>query len=137
MPANSKATYTLTFRPLTMSTKEQPHEGSVFFPIPDGSGLLYRLVGRAEAPVPEGKIERAITAKAPHTEVLKCHNWLHKPQRFHILVERKAGDRSTQLVAPEYVDVPALSAKEVKLTVTSYTASTTNAVVTFKNDASG
>lgn len=57
MPPNSKAQYVVTFRPLSMSTPEQPHEGSVFFPIPDGSGLLYRLVGRAEAPVPEGKVE--------------------------------------------------------------------------------
>ncbi|KAG2489301.1 hypothetical protein HYH03_012133 [Edaphochlamys debaryana] len=134
---NSKASYPITFRPLTMSTPDQPHEGSVFFPIPDGTGLLYRLVGRAEAPVPEGKVEAAITAKAQHTEVLKCHNWLHKPQRFRILVERKSGDKSTQLTAPEYVDVPALSAKDIKLGVYSYTASTTNATVTFKNETSG
>lgn len=57
MPANSSATYTLTFRPLTMSAAEQPHQGSVFFPIPDGTGLLYMLEGRAEQPVQEGKVD--------------------------------------------------------------------------------
>ncbi|EFJ42226.1 hypothetical protein VOLCADRAFT_67248 [Volvox carteri f. nagariensis] len=137
VPANGKASYTITFRPLTMSSPDQPHEGSVFFPIPDGTGLLYRLVGRAEAPVPEGVVERHIQAKSQHTEVFKCHNWLHRPQRFHVLVERKTGDKSTQLLVPEYVDVPALSSKDVKMGVMSFTASTTQAVVKFKNEATG
>ena len=30
---------------MTMSPAEGPHEGSVFFPIPDGTGLLYNLAG--------------------------------------------------------------------------------------------
>lgn len=76
--------YSITFKPLAMSSAEQPHEGSAFFPIPDGSGLLYKLSGRAETPVPEGTVERALTAKAPHTEVLRVANWLHKPQRFKV-----------------------------------------------------
>ena len=63
VPAGGKVSYAVTFRPLTMSTPDQPHEGSAFFPIPDGTGLLYKLVGRAESPVPEGKVEKALTAK--------------------------------------------------------------------------
>ncbi len=49
VPAGGRADYPLTYRPLTMSAPEAPHEGSVFFPIPDGSGLLYRLVGQVRA----------------------------------------------------------------------------------------
>lgn len=45
VPAGGRAEYTLTYRPLTMSSSGAPHEGSVFFPIPDGSGLLYKLTG--------------------------------------------------------------------------------------------
>ncbi len=45
VPANGKAEYAITYRPVTMSSTAAPHEGSVFFPIPDGSGLLYRLSG--------------------------------------------------------------------------------------------
>lgn len=45
VPANGSAEYPLTYRPLTMSRAGAPHEGSLFFPIPDGSGLLYRLLG--------------------------------------------------------------------------------------------
>ena len=50
MPAGGCAEYPLTFRPLTMSQPGAPHAGSVFFPIPDGSGLLYRLEGSVSEP---------------------------------------------------------------------------------------
>jgi hypothetical protein len=50
VPAGGSADYTLVYKPLTMTTAEgQPHEGSVFFPIPDGSGLLYKLYGQVSA----------------------------------------------------------------------------------------
>lgn len=46
VPHGSSATYTVTYHPLTMTPPEgSPHTGSVFFPIPDGSGLLYALHG--------------------------------------------------------------------------------------------
>lgn len=45
--------------------------------------------------------------------------------------------RSTTLDGPEFVDIPALSSKDYKLTVHSFTASNTQATVTFKNEATG
>lgn len=87
--------------------------------------------------MPEGKIERALAAKEPASEALRCHNWLHRPQRFRVSVEKLSGDASTQLSTPQFVDVPALSHKDVSLSVVSYTASTTNAKVTFKNEETG
>eukprot|EP00967_Tisochrysis_lutea_P005767 scaffold6837_cov19-Tisochrysis_lutea.AAC.2 len=54
-----------------MTNPDHPHEGSVFFPIPDGSGQLYKLLGRATAPVAEAKVEHQIkitcTIQAMHT----------------------------------------------------------------------
>lgn len=46
--------------------------------------VFLQLVGKAEAPVPEGVIVTEVTAKAPHTLLLKVANWLHKPQRFKV-----------------------------------------------------
>jgi len=41
------AEYQLLYKPLTMTPADGPsHQGSVFFPIPDGSGLLYKLLGQ-------------------------------------------------------------------------------------------
>lgn len=137
VPAGGKASYTLTYRPLTMTRPDAPHEGSVFFPIPDGTGLLYRLVGKADTPVPEGVVDRPIVAKQVHTEVLTVHNWLGRPQRFKVGIERKQADKATSLTGPEYVDVPGHSSKDYKLSVFSYTASSTLANVSFTNEATG
>ena len=117
VPANNKSVYTLTYRPLTMTSADQPHEGSVFFPIPDGTGLLYKLVGSADAPVAEATIERSIAAKQGHVELLRVHNWLSKPQRFKVVVDRKQADKATVLEGADYVDVPAHSSKDYKLNV--------------------
>lgn len=47
VPAGGSAEYPLVYKPLTMTPAEgPPHEGNVFFPIPDGSGLLYKLHGQ-------------------------------------------------------------------------------------------
>lgn len=57
VPAGGEASYLITYRPLSMSTAEKQHEGSVFFPIPDGTGLLYKLTGVAHSPTPAGTIQ--------------------------------------------------------------------------------
>jgi hydrocephalus-inducing protein len=97
-----------------MTSPGQPHEGSVFLPIPDGTGLLYKLSGIATAPQAEAAIERQvgclpsllpqtltkvcpdsalaaaqISAKQAHVEVLRATNWLGRQQRFRVQVERK------------------------------------------------
>jgi hydrocephalus-inducing protein len=46
VPAGGSADYPITYHPVTMASPSNPHEGSAFFPLPDGSGLLYRLSGQ-------------------------------------------------------------------------------------------
>ena len=58
VPAGGQAEYRIEFRPLTMATADAPHTGSVFFPIPDGSGKLYRLQGTAAQPAPVAVYKR-------------------------------------------------------------------------------
>lgn len=53
----------------------------MFFPLPDGNGLLYNLLGVADAPKPAGFISRDIPCKTPYTEALPVTNWLRTPQR--------------------------------------------------------
>ena len=56
-------------------------QGSIFFPLPDGTGIMYNLVGTAEAPRPNGKVHRDVPSKVWYNEMLPVHNWLKKPQR--------------------------------------------------------
>ena len=57
-------------------------QGSVFFSLPDGSGLLYNVTGTAEGPKPVNNIQRDVPCKTPYTELLTVTNWLRRPQRW-------------------------------------------------------
>ncbi len=59
-------------------------QGSVFFSIPDGSGILYILHGISEPPKPEATITEEIKCKSHHTQTVSVHNWLPRPQRYLI-----------------------------------------------------
>ena len=78
---NSAGHYELTYHPLTMTTESTKHHGSIFFPFPDGNGLLHNLLGTAEAPKVAGVISQEIPCKTPHTELLTVENWTRRPQR--------------------------------------------------------
>ena len=62
VPAGGSAKYSITYRPLAMATADKPHEGSVFFPIPDGTALQFSLRGVADDPQPTDTIHRQVKA---------------------------------------------------------------------------
>lgn len=78
--------YEIVYYPLTMTNNEvkQKHVGSVFFPLPDGTGLMYNLNGLANPPVSIDKIQRDVPCKTNHVELLVIENWLKKAQRFKV-----------------------------------------------------
>jgi len=74
VPAKQTAQYEVTYSPKSMTTKQKkseeeeemvdvPHEGSLFFPLPNGTALLYKLKGVSTEPEAEGKIEQTMIAK--------------------------------------------------------------------------
>ena len=75
--AGAEAAYAITYRPLSMSTQEKQHEGSLFFPIPDGSGLLYKLAGVAQSPMPAGLIQCQVCCHCSHVPVLASAKVMH------------------------------------------------------------
>lgn len=56
-------------------------QGSVFFALPDGNGLLYNVTGIAEPPKAVSNIQRDVPCKTNYTELLTVTNWLRTPQR--------------------------------------------------------
>jgi len=57
VPANGAADYEITYFPLSMtanaevpSIKEESHNSTLFFPIPDGTAILYNLIGFSRPP---------------------------------------------------------------------------------------
>lgn len=65
----------------------QPHTGSIFFALPNGGGVLFRMEGKATEPRESGTISREVRAKSVHYETFKVTNWLHRAQRFRCMLE--------------------------------------------------
>ncbi|KAM9214465.1 hydrocephalus-inducing protein homolog [Leptosomus discolor] len=129
--------YKITYKPLTMSSENNKHQGSIFFPLPEGTGLYYLLQGTAEAPKCSGTIFRQVPCRTSYTELIPVSNWLNKRQRFLVVVDilkpEKLGSSSV-LQGLEYIDVPGSAKKDYKLTFLSYKEGVFNATVTFLNE---
>eukprot|EP01137_Pigoraptor_chileana_P033800 Opistho-2@25310 len=125
--------YEIAYTPLTM-TNDARHSGTVFFPLPDGSGLLYNLSGTADAPKPSGTINREVPCKTQYTELLPVTNWLKRPQRFKVSIEVSKPDSSTSLKGVDYIDVPGQMRRDYKLNFYAYKEGVTNARVVFRNE---
>ena len=58
IPPKSQGQYEIFYTPKTMTKKAgdqyDSHKGSLFFPLPNGTALLYKLTGIALEPEPEG-----------------------------------------------------------------------------------
>ncbi|XP_048371298.1 hydrocephalus-inducing protein homolog [Sphaerodactylus townsendi] len=129
--------YEITYRPLAMNVEGKKDQGSIFFPLPDGTGLLYHLQGTTEPPKSAGNILREVPCKTSYTELLPISNWLNKPQRFRVSVEIIKPERLeviTTLKTLDYIDVPAAAKKDHKLTFFSYKEGMFSAKVTFRNE---
>ncbi|ESO91099.1 hypothetical protein LOTGIDRAFT_122343, partial [Lottia gigantea] len=138
-PQQNKS-YELTYKPLTMTPEGKKHTGSIFFPLPDGTGLMYNLTGIAEPPKASGKITRDVPCKTSYTEILQVHNWLKKPQRFRVRVECLKVDKldaGTTVKGIEYIDVPASSKKDYKQTFYAYKEGVSAVKVIFTNEQTG
>ncbi|NXL83544.1 HYDIN protein, partial [Alectura lathami] len=130
--------YKITYTPLTMSSKKKKHQGSIFFPLPDGTGMHYLLQGTAESPKCSGTIFREVPCRTSYTEVIPVSNWLNKPQRFLVvtdILKPENLERGSVLHGLEYIDVPGSGRKDYKLTFLSYKEGVFNTMVTFLNEA--
>jgi len=76
---------------------------------------------QADTPTPEAVIERHLPAKARHLESIHVANWLHKPQRFRVGIERVVAAAATRLEGSEHIDVPAGADRQYNLAFYSYT----------------
>lgn len=134
-PMQSKS-YDIVFTPMeTLGAGDgSRHEGSVFFPMPDGSGILYKLIGTAEKPLVAGTITRDVPCKTAYTEVLSVSNWLKRTQRFKVSIELTKPDPSVILKGLDFFDVPPLILREYKLQYYAFKEGVTNAKVIFKNE---
>ena len=65
VPPKQQAKYEISYIPKTMTKKNsadvmETHKGSLFFPLPNGTALLYKLNGVATEPEPESIISESV-----------------------------------------------------------------------------
>ncbi|XP_009877078.1 PREDICTED: hydrocephalus-inducing protein-like, partial [Apaloderma vittatum] len=136
-PNQQQKPYKIIYKPLTMSSKNKKHQGSIFFPLPDGTGLYYLLQGTAETPKCSGTIFRQVPCRTSYTEIIPVSNWLNRPQRFLVVVDilkPEHPDNSSRLQGLKYIDVPSSATTDYKLTFLSYKEGVFEATLTFLNE---
>ncbi|KAG8562376.1 hypothetical protein GDO81_015657 [Engystomops pustulosus] len=129
--------YEMTYHPLVMSTEGKKHQGSVFFPLPDGTGLLYLLHGQADPPKSSGTVIREVPCKTSYTELLTVSNWLQKTQRFRAIIEilkPERVDSATSIKGLDYLEVPGGAKRDYKLNFHSHKEGIFATKVTFRNE---
>ncbi|XP_016051807.1 PREDICTED: hydrocephalus-inducing protein homolog [Miniopterus natalensis] len=136
-PHQQNKPYEITYKPRTMNLENRRHQGTLFFPLPDGTGWLYALHGVSEPPKAIASIYREVPCKTPYTELLPITNWLNKPQRFRVIVEilkPEKPDISVTLKGLDYIDVLSESKKDYKLNFFSHKEGLYSAKVIFRNE---
>jgi len=134
VPANGAIDYEITYLPMTMTAAGTRHEGALFFPLPDGTALVYNLVGTAAPPSPIDRIVKEIKAKQTSVQILQVPNWLKTTQRFKVTWEVEGVLDPTLLIqGANTIDVPGSTTKDYKLTFITYKLGVTKFTVTFKN----
>jgi hydrocephalus-inducing protein len=145
VPANGTAKFDVTFFPLSMTETDdgasanKELEGSLFFALPSGSALLYRLRGTSTKPDAEGVAKVTTAAKRILPVTLPLRNWLGIPQRFNVTIELDPGTNpsSTSFEGTQTVDLPAHGGFEYVLKCKAFKEGPCGAKVTFTNPKTG
>lgn len=147
VPAHGSANYEVTYHPKTMTGKEKhgdsdemvnvPHLGSLFFPLPNGTAILYDLKGIASPPESEGRIAETIPAKKQHNFIVPVKNWSRNTLRFKAKWDVEGEQPGLFIRGANTFDVAGESHKDYKLNFLALRAGTYRFRCEFKHEASG
>jgi hypothetical protein len=162
VPPKGTVDLPVTYRPLFMTVKDGPnepppvlpgsaaaqdstllmvglsvHTGTVFIPLPDGTGLLYNLSGKAQPPNNLAPIAAKGTAKKSISILVPIKNWMRSTQRFVVSWDAGKVPPAAQLKGARTIDIPGLGEREYKLTYTNALEGKSSIPLTFTNEGTG
>ena len=148
VPARGTANYEVTYLPKTMTKKEKaapdsedmvdvPHQGGLFFPLPNGTAIMCNLNGVATAPDCQGTITETIPAKKQHNFILPVKNWSRQTLRFNASWEVEGEQPALFLRGANTFDVAGETHKDYKLNFLALRAGVYKFKCTFKHTESG
>lgn len=154
VPAKGTAQFEVAYTPKTMTKmitvkkteneveteveEMQTHKGGLFFPLPNGTALLYNLIGTANEPEAEGNLTETVVAKKAKNVMVPIKNWSRESQRFSAKWEVE-GDEDPALFirGAKTFDVGGSSTKDYKLNFLSLKTGSYKFKVTFKAEKTG
>ena len=152
VPAGQTVNFDVTYFPLCMTygmgppaegsdepTDLPPLEGSLFFALPDGTALLYKLSGQAGKPEAESVTEVSTPAKKICAIRLPVANWLERAQRMAVKMDLDEGTdpASTKLEGTQTVDLVPSGTYEYVVKFKAFKEGACGARVTFTNPDTG
>ncbi|GMF15729.1 unnamed protein product [Phytophthora fragariaefolia] len=147
VPAHGKASLDVLYLPLTMtkqnsqeaidSQRPQVHKGSIFLAIPDGSALLYNVLGKASAPIPAAPISLSIAAKKTLSITIPIKNWLKTSQTFAVRIQKPPGYESVVVQGPPSILLQAAATRNYNMKFFCYTEGAVDLCVRLVNQESG
>lgn len=105
----------------------------MFFPIPDGTALMYKLTGKATPPAVLQTFDLNTKAKKNLVHLIPIKNWLKTPQRFNVSWKFDAEDKTVFINAANTLDVAGESSKDYKLSIYGLKATAAKFTIFFKN----
>lgn len=143
IPARGNANYEVTYLPKTMTKKEQvadsedmvdvPHQGSLFFPLPNGTAMLYNLKGIATPPEAEQAFVETISAKKQRNFIVQVKNWARQTQRFNASWDIEGENQPGLFIrGAKTFDIAGESHKDYKLNFLALRAGVYKFTTTFK-----
>jgi len=147
VPAKGSAQYEVTYQPKTMTKKTKaaegeemvdvPHQGSLFFPLPNGTALLYNLLGVATEPESEGLISETVSAKHQKNLLVAVKDQDKKTQRFTAEWTVEGDSQSLFIRGAKMFDVAGESHKDYKLNFLALRSGLYKFKTTFRNQQTG
>jgi len=154
VPAKGTAQFEVIYTPKTMTKlitvkkteneveteveEMQTHKGGLFFPLPNGTALLYSLIGTANEPEAEGNLTETVVAKKAKSIIVPIKNWSRESQRFGAKWEVEGEEDPALFIrGAKTFDVGGSSTKEYKLNFLSLKTGSYKFKVTFKAEKTG
>ncbi len=117
------------------------HEGSVFFALPDGKALSWKLRGRAKAPDAEAlprNTKLSTPAKVNHIIPLLVKNWSNEAQKFDVeIIKQGDNNAAVFLRGGSIIGVPGAGEAQYKLNCLAYEVTEQPVQVRFSNPLNG
>lgn len=120
------------------SDQYDAHIGSLFFPLPNGTALLYNLNAVATEPESEALPQETVQAKKAKFIMIPIRNWLKTDQRFKVswIIEGDK-DQTTFVKGANMLDIAGDSSKDFKLNFLAYKIGAYKVKLTLMNETSG